>query len=131
MFLLYTLHATVGKHYLYPTETFLCPELAICVIVRGLNSGDQMPQEPRTHLRFRIEPQLQRQLEKARKESGRTLTAEITERLKKSFSDDVSAGLRDLREELIQTRRGMMDEIRRELDNLRMDLAQPKDEKPQ
>jgi TraY domain len=86
-----------------------------------------MPQE-RTHLRFRIEPQLQRQLEKARKESGRTLTAEITERLKKSFSDEVSAGLKDLREELIRFRAGMMDEIRRELDNLRLDIAQRKDE---
>jgi hypothetical protein len=87
-----------------------------------------VPQEPRTHLRFRIDPQLQRQLEKARKESGRTLTAEITERLKKSFSDDVSAGLKDLRKELINSRAGMMDEIRRELDNLRLDLTQPKDE---
>jgi hypothetical protein len=86
-----------------------------------------MPQE-RTHLRFRIEPQLQRQLEKARKESGRTLTAEITERLKKSFSDEVSAGLKDLREELIRFRAGMTDEIRRELDNLRLDIAQRKDE---
>jgi hypothetical protein len=90
-----------------------------------------MPQEPRTHLRFRIEPQLQKQLEKARKESGRTLTAEITERLKKSFSDDVSAGLNDLREELIRFRTGMMEEIRRELDNLRVDLEQRKDEEAQ
>jgi TraY domain len=90
-----------------------------------------MPQEPRTHLRFRIEPQLQKQLEKARKESGRTLTAEITERLKKSFSDDVSAGLNDLREELIRFRTGMMVEIRRELDNLRVDLEQRKDEEAQ
>jgi TraY domain len=90
-----------------------------------------MPQEPRTHLRFRIEPQLQKQLEKARKESGRTLTAEITERLKKSFSDDVSAGLNDLREELIRFRTGMMGEIRRELDNLRVDLEQRKDEEAQ
>jgi TraY domain len=87
-----------------------------------------MPQEPRTHLRFRIEPQLQKQLEKARKESGRTLTAEITERLKKSFSDEVSAGLKDLREELIRFRSGMMDEIRRELDGLRVDLIQRKDD---
>jgi hypothetical protein len=87
-----------------------------------------MPQEPRTHLRFRIEPQLQKQLEKARKESGRTLTAEITERLKKSFADEVSAGLKDLREELIRFRSGMMDEIRRELTELRMDLIQPKDD---
>jgi TraY domain len=87
-----------------------------------------MSQEPRTHLRFRIEPQLQKQLEKARKESGRTLTAEITERLKKSFSDEVSAGLKDLREELIKFRFGMMEEIKRELDELRMDLIQRKDE---
>ena len=86
-----------------------------------------MTQE-RTHLRFRIEPQLQRQLEKARKESGRTLTAEITERLKKSFSDDAaSAGLKDLREELVRFRAGMMDDIRSELDDLRMDLIQPKE----
>jgi hypothetical protein len=81
-----------------------------------------MPQA-RTHLRFRIEPQLQKQLEKARKESGRTLTAEITERLKKSFSDDASAALKDLREELIKMRAGMMDEIRRALDDLRLDLT--------
>jgi hypothetical protein len=74
-----------------------------------------MPQEPRTHLRFRIEPQLQKLLEKARKESGRTLTAEITERLNKSFSDDVSAGLKDVREELR--------ELRAELRDLRHDVS--------
>jgi hypothetical protein len=90
--------------------------------------GEAMARKTRTHLRFRIEPELQKQLEKARKESGRTLTAEITERLKKSFSDEVSAGLKDLREELIRFRAGMMDEIRRELDNLRLDIAQRKDE---
>ena len=84
-----------------------------------------MPQAPRTHLRFRIEPELQKQLERARKESGRTLTAEITERLKKSFSGDA---IKDLREELIRFRRGMMDEIHSELDDLRMDLIERKDE---
>src|SRR5262249_14322437 len=36
---------------------------------------------------------------KAREESGRTLTAEITERLKKSFSDEVGEDLKDLRAE--------------------------------
>jgi hypothetical protein len=90
-----------------------------------------MPQEPRTHLRFRIEPQLQKQLEKARKESGRTLTAEITERLKKSFSDDVSgADLEDFRKYLTEMRLGMMDEISAKLNDLKMDLAQRKDEEP-
>jgi hypothetical protein len=84
-----------------------------------------MSQAPRTHLRFRIEPELQKQLEKARKESGRTLTAEITERLKKSFSGDA---IKDLREELIRFRRGMMDEIHSKLDDLRMDLIERKDE---
>jgi hypothetical protein len=44
-----------------------------------------MARETRTHLRFRIEPQLHKQLEGARKKSGRTLTAEITERLRESF----------------------------------------------
>ena len=44
-----------------------------------------MEPETRTHLRFRIEPQLEKRLEAARKKSGRTLTAEITERLKQSF----------------------------------------------
>jgi hypothetical protein len=129
MFLLIPCRPAVGKNYLYPTENFLCPELA-CVIVRGLK-GDQMPQEPRTHLRFRIEPQLQKQLEKARKESGRTLTAEITERLKKSFSDDVSgADLEDFRKYLTEMRLGMMDEISAKLNDLKMDLAQRKDEEP-
>src|SRR5262249_54481421 len=110
MFLVIPCILAVGKNYLYPTENFLCPERA-CVIVRGLK-GDKMPQEPRTHLRFRIEPQLQKQLEKARKESGRTLTAEITERLKQSFSDDVSgADLEDFRKYLTEMRLGMMDEI--------------------
>jgi TraY domain len=84
-----------------------------------------MARKTRTHLRFRIEPELQKQLEKARKESGRTLTAEITERLKESFSDDA---IKKLREELFGFRAGMMEEIRRELDNLRVDLApQPKE----
>jgi hypothetical protein len=83
-----------------------------------------MARETRTHLRFRIEPELQKQLERARKESGRTLTAEITERLKESFSDDA---IKKLREELFGFRAGMMDEIRRELDNLRLDLTQPKE----
>jgi len=88
-----------------------------------------MPREPRSHLRFRIEPRLQKQLEKARKESGRTLTAEITERLKKSFSDEVSAaGVEDFRKYLIEMRAGIMEEIRRELNDLRIDLQQPKDE---
>jgi hypothetical protein len=36
-------------------------------------------------LRFRIDPELQKRLEGAAKKSGRTLTAEITERLKQSF----------------------------------------------
>ena len=44
-----------------------------------------MARESRTHLRFRIEPQLQKRLEAAQKKSGRTLTAEIAERLKQSF----------------------------------------------
>jgi hypothetical protein len=83
-----------------------------------------MTQKPRTHLRFRIEPQLLGRLERARKESGRTLTAEIAERLNKSFSDDVAS----LRDTLIQMRAGIMEEIRRELDNLRQDLAQKRDE---
>jgi hypothetical protein len=83
-----------------------------------------MARETRTHLRFRIEPELQKQLERARKESGRTLTAEITERLKESFSDDA---IKKLREELFGFRAGMMDEIRRELDNLRLDLTHPKE----
>ena len=83
-----------------------------------------MARETRTHLRFRIEPELQKQLERARKESGRTLTAEITERLKESFSDDA---IKKLREELFGFRAGMMDEIRRELDNLRLDLTQQKE----
>jgi TraY domain len=94
------------------------------VLCYGLN----MTQKPRTHLRFRIEPQLLARLEKARKESGRTLTAEIAERLNASFSDEVSAGLKDLREDLIRIRFGMMDEIRRELDSLRQDLEQKRDE---
>jgi len=72
----------------------------------------------RTHLRFRIEPQLQKQLEEARKKSGRTLTAEITERLKQSFSGA------DLHAELAAMRAGMMEEIHRELDDLRIDLLQ-------
>jgi hypothetical protein len=62
--------------------------------------------QDRAHLRFRIESHLQKQLEKARQESGRTLTAEITERLKKSFTDEVGdlraewrKGLEDLRAE--------------------------------
>jgi hypothetical protein len=91
-----------------------------------------MTQKPRTHLRFRIEPQLLGRLEKARKESGRTLTAEIAERLNKSFSDDVAslrnAVMTSLRDAVVQMRAGMMEEIRRELDNLRLDLAQRKDE---
>lgn len=84
-----------------------------------------MPREPRTHLRFRIEPRLQRQLERAAKENGRTLTGEIVERLKQSLSGDTSE---DLRKYLIEMRAGMMDEIRRELGDLRIDLQQPKDE---
>jgi TraY domain len=71
--------------------------------------------KPRTHLRFRIEPELLARLEKARKESGRTLTAEIAERLNASFTDEVVKLLLRMRAE-------MMDEIRRELDNLRLDL---------
>jgi hypothetical protein len=94
--------------------------------------GLAMTQKPRTHLRFRIEPQLLGRLEKARKESGRTLTAEIAERLNKSFSDDVAslrnAVMTSLRDAVVQMRAGMMEEIRRELDNLRLDLAQRKDE---
>jgi hypothetical protein len=44
-----------------------------------------MAKEGRTHLRFRIDPELQKRLEDAAKKSGRTMTAEITERLKQSF----------------------------------------------
>src|SRR5262249_30728673 len=44
-----------------------------------------MAKEGRTHLRFRIDPELQKRLEEAAKKSGRTLTAEISERLKQSF----------------------------------------------
>jgi hypothetical protein len=79
-----------------------------------------MARGPRTHLRFRIEPQLLKRLEKARQESSRTLTAEIAERLNKSFSDDT------VREQLVQMRQGLMEEIRRELSNLRLDLL-PRD----
>jgi hypothetical protein len=53
-----------------------------------------MAKEGRTHLRFRIDPQLEKQLEEAAKKSGRTLTAEITERLKQSF--DIPALVRRL-----------------------------------
>jgi hypothetical protein len=44
-----------------------------------------MAKEGRTHLRFRIDPELQKRVEAAAKKSGRTLTAEIAERLKQSF----------------------------------------------
>jgi hypothetical protein len=100
-----------------------------------LTLGEPMSQEPRTHLRFRIEPHLQKQLEKARKESGRTLTAEITERLKKSFvSDEASGGLNRLHEELraglayvhadlTNLREKMMEEIRRELADFKIGIA--------
>jgi TraY domain len=83
-----------------------------------------MARRPRTHLRFRIESELLKRLERAREASGRTLTAEIAERLNKSFSDDaVREGLMDLRQQLIQMRAGLMDDIRRALDDLKMDLT--------
>jgi hypothetical protein len=100
-------------------QELFVPDRELSVPLAGvLCYGSVMTQKPRTHLRFRIEPHLLSRLEKARKESGRTLTAEIAERLNKSFSDDVAS----LRATLIQTRAGIMDEIRRELDNLRRDL---------
>jgi hypothetical protein len=82
-----------------------------------------MPKAPRTHLRFRVEPRLQEQLDEARKKSGLTLTGEITERLKKSVAGETSVGVTDLRDYLIGMRRDMMEEMRRELNHLRIDLS--------
>jgi seryl-tRNA synthetase len=60
-----------------------------------------MAPETRTHLRFRIEPNLQKRLEVARKKSGRTLTAEITERLKQSFDvPDIAKDISSLNDDL-------------------------------
>jgi len=69
-------------------------------------------------------------LEKAREQSGRTLTAEITERLKGSFDpsmsrDDFHKYLSEMRAEM---RKEMMREMRQEFDRLRVDLQQRKDE---
>jgi hypothetical protein len=66
---------------------------------------------------------LQEQLDEARKKSGLTLTGEITERLKKSVAGETSVGVTDLRDYLIGMRRDMMEEMRRELDHLRIDLS--------
>jgi hypothetical protein len=60
-----------------------------------------MARETRAHLRFRIEPQLQKQLEVAQKKSGRTLTAEITERLKQSFDiPDIASQISSLESQI-------------------------------
>jgi hypothetical protein len=63
--------------------------------------GQAMARETRAHLRFRIEPQLQKQLEVAQKKSGRTLTAEITERLKQSFDiPDIASQISSLESQI-------------------------------
>src|SRR5262245_38267870 len=97
-----------------------------------------MPSDQRTHLRFRIEPQLQDRLEKARKKSGRTLTGEIAERLNQSFEHEAMAQVREaveeVREELgreslggiraeLQVVREELRELRAELRDVRHDLS--------
>jgi hypothetical protein len=97
-----------------------------------------MPSDQRTHLRFRIEPQLQDRLEKARKKSGRTLTGEIAERLNQSFEHEAMAQVREaveeVREELgreslgdiraeLRVVREELRELRAELRDVRYDLS--------
>src|SRR5262245_54458827 len=80
-----------------------------------------MPSDQRTHLRFRVDPELQERLETARKKSGRTLTGEIAERLKQSFAtEDQHELLTQIRDEL----RRRNDDIVGALKALRSDLDQ-------
>jgi hypothetical protein len=45
------------------------------------------------HLRLRLEPQLLQRLERAREKSGRTLTGEISQRIRESFRKEDTAAL--------------------------------------
>jgi len=84
-----------------------------------------MAPETRTHLRFRIEPNLQKRLEAARKKSGRTLTAEITERLKQSFDIlDIASDISSLESEVMDVN-GNLTEIQTQIKAILSDLGLP------
>jgi len=81
----YNSYARCWQELFVPDRELFVPLAdVLCYDLRELG-GKTMARESRTHLRFRIEPQLQKRLEAAQKKSGRTLTAEIAERLKQSF----------------------------------------------
>jgi hypothetical protein len=66
-------------------------------------------------------------LEKAREKSGRTLTGEITERLKQSFSREVALAINDVSSEvdtLAQEVGSGLKQVREELQKLRSDMEE-------
>lgn len=65
--------------------------------------------------KFRIPDDLHAEIERAAEASGRTLTAEMIERLRRSFDreamlDDVRRVLREANQEALSTLRGLSDE---------------------
>lgn len=101
------------------------------------------PDDPRTHLRIRIEPKLLERLEREQKRHRRTLTGEIIERLENSFrQDDISYAVSSVESEVssvadevdsmyraldreLKLLREELHQIRTELQELRRAVAPP------
>ena len=115
---------TQVENFLFPC--LLCHAMVCCAAEpRGMD----LPPKQRTHMRFRIEPKLRERLEKASKQSGRTLTAEVAERLKQSFaSEDQQAVLTQIRDELMRANDqilGTLKAVRSDLDDLKRQELEP------
>lgn len=90
------------KYFLVLSQNFFVPSArAMCYGV-VTEPGEQMsPDDPRTHLRIRIEPKLLERLEREQKRHRRTLTGEIIERLENSFrQDDISYAVSSVESEV-------------------------------